>query len=61
MSPIVHIQLTGKAILTVLAVLGVIAAILAGVWLLIGPMAAIAGAIGVIVVIRGLMALFSSR
>jgi hypothetical protein len=58
MSPIVHIQLTGKSILIILAALGVLAGTLAVVWLLLGPMAAIAGGLIVIVVIRGLLALF---
>lgn len=58
MFPIIHVELTGKTILSILGTLAVIAVILALVWLIVGPMAAIAGGITVILVIRGLVALF---
>lgn len=58
MIPIIHIELTGKTIRTILAVLAVIAVILAVVWLIFGPLAAIAGGIAVVLTIRGLITLF---
>lgn len=58
MVPIVHIELTGKAILTILAIVAVIAVTLGLVWLIVGPMAAVAGGLVIVVIIRGLMALF---
>ncbi|MCI2416302.1 hypothetical protein MOQ72_02610 [Saccharopolyspora sp. K220] len=57
--PVVHVEVTGKAILTVLGLLAAIALVLAVVWLLASPGYAIAGGIVVIVVIRGLFALFT--
>ena len=59
MKPVVHVELTGKAIKTVLVLLTFISAILALVWLLVSPAYAIAGAIGVILIVRGLYALFT--
>jgi hypothetical protein len=59
MKPVVHVELTGKAIKTVLGLLAIVAVILALVWLLVSPAYAIAGGIGVIVVVRGLYALFT--
>lgn len=61
MKPVVHIELTGKAIKTVLGLLALVAVVLALVWLLAGPGYAIAGGIGVILIIRGLYALFAPR
>ncbi|TDD10594.1 hypothetical protein E1181_00785 [Saccharopolyspora terrae] len=59
MKPVVHVELTGKAIKTVLVLLTFTSAILALVWLLVSPAYAIAGGIGVILVVRGLYALFT--
>lgn len=61
MGPVVHVELTGKAIKTVLLLLLLTTAILALVWLLVSPGYAIAGGIGVIVIVRGLYALFAPR
>ncbi len=59
MKPVVHVELTGKAIKTVLVLMAFISAILALVWLLISPAYAIAGGIGVVLAIKGLYALFT--
>ncbi|MFC7342109.1 hypothetical protein [Saccharopolyspora griseoalba] len=59
MKPVVHVELTGKAIKTVLLLLAIATAILALVWLVISPAYAIAGGIGVVLVVRGLYALFT--
>ncbi|MEB3370222.1 hypothetical protein [Saccharopolyspora mangrovi] len=59
MKPVVHVELTGKAIKTVLVLMAFISAILALVWLLVSPSYAIAGGIGVVLAIKGLYALFT--
>lgn len=59
MKPIVHIELTGKAIKTVLGLLALVAVVLALVWWLISPVYAIAGGIAVVVAVRGIYALFT--
>lgn len=59
MKPVVHFELTGKAIVTVLAFLAITALVLAGVWFVVNPGWAIAGGIAVVLVIRGVIALFS--
>lgn len=59
MKPVVHVELTGKAIKTVLVLMTIISAILALVWFLVSPAYAIAGGIGVILAIKGLYALFT--
>ncbi|GAA2349663.1 hypothetical protein GCM10009854_29160 [Saccharopolyspora halophila] len=59
MKPVVHVELTGKAIKTVLLLLAIATAILTLVWLLISPAYAIAGGIGVVLLVRGLYALFT--
>lgn len=56
MGPIVHIQLSGKAIFTTLTTL---AAVVGLVWLIFGAMPALAAAVIGILVIKGSMALFS--
>lgn len=61
MHPILQVQLTGKgAGVLVLILLGVLA-VLTGVWFLAGPGYAIAGGIGVVLLIRGVIALFKSH
>ena len=59
MKPVVHVELTGTAIKTVLGFLFFATAVLVVVWLAAGPGYAIAGGIGVILLIRGLYALFT--
>ncbi|SDY71768.1 hypothetical protein SAMN05216215_103359 [Saccharopolyspora shandongensis] len=59
MKPVVHVELTGAAIKTVLILLLLTIGVLALVWLLAGPGYAIAGGIAVIVIVRGLYALFT--
>ena len=59
MKPVVHVELTGTAIKTVLVLLAFAAAILTLVWLLVSPAYAIAGGIGVVLLVRGLYALFT--
>lgn len=59
MKPVVHVELTGKAIKTVLVLMAFISAILALVWLLVSPAYAIAGGVGVVLVVKGLYALFT--
>ncbi|MER7012046.1 hypothetical protein ABT324_11540 [Saccharopolyspora sp. NPDC000359] len=61
MGPVVHVELTGKAIKTILLLLLITTGVLALVWLLVGPGYAIAGAIIVIMIVRGLYALFAPR
>ncbi|MBB5154031.1 hypothetical protein [Saccharopolyspora phatthalungensis] len=59
MKPVVLFELTGQAIKTILGLLVLVVVVLALVWLLIGPAYAIGGGIGVIVLVRGLYALFA--
>lgn len=59
MKPVVHVELTGRAIKTVLVLLAFATAILTLVWLLVSPAYAIAGGIGVVLLVRGLYALFT--
>ena len=59
MKPSVHIELTGKGFLTGLGIL--ISALFALwlVWLIAGPGYAIAGGIGLLLLVRGLLALLT--
>lgn len=53
-----HFLITGKGVLTFLLVLAVVIGLLALVWLLVGPGQAIGIGVGLVLVIRGLFALF---
>lgn len=57
MKPVVHFELTGSAIKTVLGLLATTAVILALVWLIAGPTYALAGGIAVVVLVRAVYAL----
>lgn len=53
-----HFEITGRTILTLLLVLAVTAGALALVWLLVNPGWAIGIALGLILAVRGVFALF---
>ncbi|SFS46937.1 hypothetical protein [Saccharopolyspora flava] len=56
---IVHVELSGKGVLISLGVLAFVLAVLALVWLALSPALAIGLGIGLILLVRGLIALFS--
>ncbi len=56
---IVHVELSGKGVLISLGVLAFVLAVLALVWLVFSPAVAIGIGIGLILLVRGLIALFS--
>lgn len=56
---IVHVELSGKGVLISLGVLAFVLAVLALVWLVLSPAVAIGIGIGLILLVRGLIALFS--
>lgn len=55
---IVHVELSGKGVLISITVLAAIIAVLALVWLVISPAVSIGIAIGLILLVRGLITLF---
>ena len=55
---IVHVELSGKGVLISLVLLAAVIAALALVWLLVSPAVSIGIGIGLILLIRGLIALF---
>lgn len=56
---IVHVELSGKGVLMSLGVLAFVLAVLALVWLVLSPAVAIGIGVGLVLLVRGLIKLFS--
>ncbi|MEB3369534.1 hypothetical protein [Saccharopolyspora mangrovi] len=56
---IIHVELTGKGVLISLGLLAFVLAVLALVWLVFSPAVAIGIGIGLVLLVKGLIALFS--
>ncbi|TDD10610.1 hypothetical protein E1202_01770 [Saccharopolyspora karakumensis] len=56
---IVHVELSGKGVLMSLGVLAFVLAVLALVWLVFSPAVAIGIGVGLVLLVRGLIKLFS--
>ncbi|MDI2031114.1 hypothetical protein QFW96_20955 [Saccharopolyspora sp. TS4A08] len=56
---IVHVELSGKGVLISIGVLAFVLAVLALVWLVLNPAVAIGIGIGLVLLVRGLIVLFS--
>lgn len=57
--PVIHIELTGKTLLTILALVASAILALALVWMLAGPAPAIISGVVLILIIRGVVALIT--
>lgn len=56
---IVHVELSGKGVLMSLGILAFVLAVLALVWLVFSPAVAIGIGVGLVLLVRGLIKLFS--